>query len=87
MSGNLSFLNWLTILPSIACFDDYHLKFLFSKNKNSSLWKLLKAQQHEKMKFDSVNSSISIKVLTGNNLIYSKNNLIIFIRKKNKNCN
>ncbi|KAK3529223.1 hypothetical protein QTP70_021447 [Hemibagrus guttatus] len=29
ISGNLSFLNWLTIVPSIACFDDAALAFLF----------------------------------------------------------
>lgn len=29
MSGNLSFLNWLTIVPSLACFDDASLGFLF----------------------------------------------------------
>lgn len=30
ISGNLSFLNWLTIVPSLACFDDVSLGFLFS---------------------------------------------------------
>ncbi|XP_030339021.1 lipase maturation factor 1 isoform X2 [Strigops habroptila] len=30
ISGNLSFLNWLTMVPSIACFDDISLGFLFS---------------------------------------------------------
>ncbi|TDG98365.1 hypothetical protein EPR50_G00217230 [Perca flavescens] len=29
VSGNLSFLNWLTIVPSLACFDDACLGFLF----------------------------------------------------------
>ncbi|KAL7857240.1 hypothetical protein SRHO_G00161390 [Serrasalmus rhombeus] len=29
ISGNLSFLNWLTIVPSLACFDDSALEFLF----------------------------------------------------------
>lgn len=29
-SGNLSFLNWLTALPAIMCFDDASLAFLFS---------------------------------------------------------
>ncbi|XP_073345914.1 lipase maturation factor 1 [Pagrus major] len=29
VSGNLSFLNWLTIVPSLACFDDASLGFLF----------------------------------------------------------
>ncbi|ELU02414.1 hypothetical protein CAPTEDRAFT_179420 [Capitella teleta] len=29
ISGNLSFLNWLTIIPSLACFDDHSLAWLF----------------------------------------------------------
>ncbi|XP_003727400.2 lipase maturation factor 1 [Strongylocentrotus purpuratus] len=29
ISGNLSFLNWLTILPAISCFDDRSLAWLF----------------------------------------------------------
>nr|XP_046233279.1 lipase maturation factor 1 isoform X2 [Scatophagus argus] len=29
VSGNLSFLNWLTIVPSLACFDDASLGLLF----------------------------------------------------------
>ncbi|NXD01665.1 LMF1 factor, partial [Certhia familiaris] len=29
LSGNLSFLNWLTMVPSISCFDDASLGFLF----------------------------------------------------------
>ncbi|XP_075021587.1 lipase maturation factor 1 isoform X2 [Calonectris borealis] len=33
ISGNLSFLNWLTIVPSIACFDDNSLGFLFSSKR------------------------------------------------------
>ncbi|NXC14813.1 LMF1 factor, partial [Corythaeola cristata] len=33
ISGNLSFLNWLTIVPSIACFDDVSLGFLFSSKR------------------------------------------------------
>lgn len=30
-SGNLAFLNWLTILPAIMSFDDYSWAFLFPK--------------------------------------------------------
>ncbi|NXT38644.1 LMF1 factor, partial [Pelecanoides urinatrix] len=33
ISGNLSFLNWLTMVPSIACFDDVSLGFLFSSRR------------------------------------------------------
>ncbi|GFN93000.1 lipase maturation factor [Plakobranchus ocellatus] len=37
ISGNLSFLNWLTILPSLACFDDASLAWIFSTSASSSL--------------------------------------------------
>ncbi|KAK7498343.1 hypothetical protein BaRGS_00010297 [Batillaria attramentaria] len=30
ISGNLSFLNWLTILPNLACYDDASLSWMFS---------------------------------------------------------
>ena len=29
LSGNLSFLNWLTMMPALAAFDDASLAFLF----------------------------------------------------------
>uniref|UniRef100_A0A1A8CTH1 Lipase maturation factor n=1 Tax=Nothobranchius kadleci TaxID=1051664 RepID=A0A1A8CTH1_NOTKA len=35
ISGNLSFLNWLTIVPSLACFDDASLGFLFSRGSGA----------------------------------------------------
>ncbi|XP_055892157.1 lipase maturation factor 1-like [Biomphalaria glabrata] len=35
ISGNLSFLNWLTILPSLACFDDASLSWMFSQRVKS----------------------------------------------------
>ncbi|CAD5116491.1 DgyrCDS5370 [Dimorphilus gyrociliatus] len=40
ISGNLSFLNWLTIIPSLACFDDTSISWMFttsSKNKAKEL--------------------------------------------------
>ncbi|CAL1540716.1 unnamed protein product [Lymnaea stagnalis] len=37
ISGNLSFLNWLTILPSLACFDDASLSWLFSMPVKSAV--------------------------------------------------
>ncbi|KAL7642489.1 UNVERIFIED_CONTAM: hypothetical protein RMT77_007050 [Armadillidium vulgare] len=37
ISGNLSFLNWLTIVPSIAFFDDKCLAFLFSRKMRSKV--------------------------------------------------
>lgn len=36
-SGNLSFLNYLTILPAFACFDDKHLSSCISTQKLNSL--------------------------------------------------
>ncbi|XP_069503361.1 lipase maturation factor 1 isoform X4 [Ambystoma mexicanum] len=33
LSGNLAFLNWLAIVPSIACFDDATIGFLFPSDK------------------------------------------------------
>lgn len=35
ISGNLSFLNWLTILPAIMCFDDKSLSWLFSRSSSA----------------------------------------------------
>uniref|UniRef100_S4RSS2 Lipase maturation factor n=1 Tax=Petromyzon marinus TaxID=7757 RepID=S4RSS2_PETMA len=40
ISGNLSFLNWLTIIPSLACFDDASLSFLLSRSKREKLMAL-----------------------------------------------
>ncbi|XP_048189018.1 lipase maturation factor 1 [Perognathus longimembris pacificus] len=44
LSGNLSFLNWLTIVPSLACFDDMALGFLFSSGPNGLKGRVLKMQ-------------------------------------------
>nr|XP_005289036.1 LOW QUALITY PROTEIN: lipase maturation factor 1 [Chrysemys picta bellii] len=44
ISGNLSFLNWLTIVPSIACFDDTCLGFLFSSKEGCVKDQVLKIQ-------------------------------------------
>ncbi|KAK3095743.1 hypothetical protein FSP39_018435 [Pinctada imbricata] len=48
ISGNLSFLNWLTILPSLACFDDVSLAWMFSDRRNSVKWKVREIQKKEK---------------------------------------
>ncbi|KAM4697488.1 lipase maturation factor 1 [Rhinophrynus dorsalis] len=47
LSGNLSFLNWLTIVPSIACFDDASLGFLFSSKEGSVKHQASKIQAQE----------------------------------------
>ncbi|KAM8960368.1 lipase maturation factor 1 [Pelodytes ibericus] len=44
LSGNLSFLNWLTIVPSIACFDDASLSFLFSSKEESAKHQVTKME-------------------------------------------
>ncbi|KAG8433306.1 hypothetical protein GDO86_017551, partial [Hymenochirus boettgeri] len=44
LSGNLSFLNWLTMVPSLACFDDANLSFLFSSKEGSVKHQVSKIQ-------------------------------------------
>lgn len=48
LSGNLSFLNWLTIVPSIAFFDDCSLGILFSNKTGSLKWQVWKLQQRDR---------------------------------------
>ncbi len=45
LSGNLSFLNWLTILPAIYCFDDLSLRWLFSLKTRQ---RVIEIQQEDK---------------------------------------
>ncbi|XP_071533654.1 lipase maturation factor 1-like isoform X3 [Panulirus ornatus] len=47
ISGNLSFLNWLTIVPSLAYFDDCSFSFLFSKSTKRKVFKLQQLQQED----------------------------------------
>ncbi|KAM9773454.1 lipase maturation factor 1-like isoform X1 [Syngnathus typhle] len=47
VSGNLSFLNWLTIVPSLACFDDASLDFLF-RSESGAKKAVLKIQDEDK---------------------------------------
>ncbi|KAL4648679.1 lipase maturation factor 1 [Arapaima gigas] len=47
ISGNLSFLNWLTIVPSLACFDDAALGFLFSSAHRGVKRVVCRIQQEE----------------------------------------
>lgn len=47
VSGNLSFLNWLTIVPSIACFDDAALGFLFSSKEKGVKGRVREVQAKE----------------------------------------
>ena len=54
ISGNLSFLNWLTILPSLACFDDHFYQILFRK-KSGTIRSLLKMQHFLKLKDSPLN--------------------------------
>lgn len=61
-SGNLSFLNWLTILPSLACFDDKFYQVLFFNKENYPLWKLLKIKHDLK----NCNSKLNIEQTKAN---------------------
>ncbi|XP_037588170.1 lipase maturation factor 1 isoform X3 [Cebus imitator] len=45
VSGNLSFLNWLTMVPSLACFDDATLGFLFPSGPGSLKDRVLQLQR------------------------------------------
>ncbi|XP_075851038.1 lipase maturation factor 1 isoform X2 [Microcebus murinus] len=47
VSGNLSFLNWLTIVPSLACFDDATLGPLFPSGLRSLKCRVLAVQQED----------------------------------------
>lgn len=47
VSGNLSFLNWLTIVPSVACFDDASIGFLFPSGPGGLKDQVLKMQKEE----------------------------------------
>ncbi|XP_063434753.1 lipase maturation factor 1-like [Mytilus trossulus] len=48
ISGNLSFLNWLTIVPSLACFDDASCSWLFSNSRNGVKWKVREVENEIK---------------------------------------
>lgn len=47
LSGNLSFLNWLTIVPSLSCFDDATLGFLFPSGLGGLKNRVLRMQEKE----------------------------------------
>ncbi|KAJ8362820.1 hypothetical protein SKAU_G00116510 [Synaphobranchus kaupii] len=47
VSGNLSFLNWLTIVPSVACFDDAALGFLFGSSEGGAKQAVSRIQSEE----------------------------------------
>ncbi|XP_005108461.1 lipase maturation factor 1 [Aplysia californica] len=48
ISGNLSFLNWLTILPSLACFDDLSVAWMFSSGPGSAKARVVDLRRKEK---------------------------------------
>lgn len=50
LSGNLSFLNWLTILPSICCFDDKYFTPLFSPESKNFLQRIIHLKKLERGK-------------------------------------
>lgn len=50
LSGNLSFLNWLTILPSICCFDDKFFEPLFSQESKNSVQRIMHLKKLERAK-------------------------------------
>ena len=62
VSGNLSFLNWLTMLPCIFFFDDCHFSFLFSK-KTLNKVKQLQLQPRHRLSISKV-APVEIGILT-----------------------
>ena len=48
ISGNLSFLNWLTIIPALACFDDRSIAWMFSSKQGSVKRQVAAIQQQER---------------------------------------
>ncbi|XP_074641578.1 lipase maturation factor 1-like [Tubulanus polymorphus] len=49
ISGNLSFLNWLTILPSICSIDDRFLAIFFSQKPGGTKWQVSQLQREAKV--------------------------------------
>lgn len=58
ISGNLSFLNWLTILPSLACFDDLALSWMFSSHHSGVKARVKRLQIEAKSQKRSLSSTI-----------------------------
>jgi hypothetical protein len=50
VSGNLSFLNWLTLIPAIFCFDDKSLAWLFSSATRHRVFEIQQHWLHTKTK-------------------------------------
>lgn len=57
LSGNLSFLNWLTIIPSICCFDDKFFKPLFSQESKNYVQRIMHFKKLERAKPKASSSS------------------------------
>ena len=57
LSGNLSFLNWITIVPSIACFDDNFFRKILPK------WVTNKAEQRSKNMIVSKGQNVAAWIL------------------------
>ncbi|XP_071089721.1 lipase maturation factor 1-like [Haliotis cracherodii] len=57
-SGNLSFLNWLTIVPSLACFDDRSLSWMFSGGSRSVKCQVAQIQHQTKTGLVTKGSSL-----------------------------
>ena len=64
ISGNLSFLNWLTILPSLCCFDDQFLLTIFPSKKARKIVMQLQNEKAQKKwgKFESIDRSYLINL-------------------------
>ena len=72
VSGNLSFLNWLTILPSIFCLNDGWFSWLFSSAKKERVKQIIDADTSEEgaTYFTAKNFRILINSLVGAGIAY-----------------
>ncbi|XP_025095133.1 lipase maturation factor 1-like isoform X2 [Pomacea canaliculata] len=61
ISGNLSFLNWLTILPNLACYDDASYSWMFSKRVLKQVAELQKSNMNNSTSAPSIDIGMYIR--------------------------
>lgn len=93
LSGNLSFLNWLTILPALMCFDDAAVSVLFSKTERkraiAAINEYQKSQRDWKLswRFISITCRRLLSVSASLSLLYISYPVIVNIFSPNQLMN
>ncbi|MBK8256925.1 MAG: lipase maturation factor family protein [Polyangiaceae bacterium] len=64
LSGNLAFLNWLTLLPAIACFDDRFLARIVPKKLQERLMSIAEREPPRTAMLASVGYGLTVAVLS-----------------------